>query len=159
MCMFPLGKYQIVLYHGIIHFLFGACGIIVLLKVCLGLRVYGDAAVSSFKHHQANTLLTEFAFSWKVRPRTFQPLRLRPLRGCAPAVLRLAWCETFSIRVDPSEPARFFIVSSFSMLRANSVSKFLLWVFEQILALSKFDFREQFFFTVSKFSSIWAICV
>jgi hypothetical protein len=35
------------------------------------------------------------------------------------------------------------------------VSKF----FEQILALSKFDFCEQFFFTVSKFSSIWAICV
>jgi hypothetical protein len=56
---------------------------------------------------------------------------------CAPAVLRLAWCETFSHHVDPSEQARFFIVSSFSLLQANSVSKF----FEQILARSKFDFR------------------
>jgi hypothetical protein len=64
----------------------------------------------------------------------------------APAVLRLAWCKTFSHHVDPSEPARFFIVSSFYMLWANSCSE-------------KIWFCEQFFFTVSKFSLLWAICV
>ena len=76
---------------------------------------------------------------------------------CAPAVLRLAWYETFSHRVDPSEPARFFIVSSFSMLRANSVSKFLLWAIfganscsEQIWFLwAVFLYCEQIFFASS----------
>ena len=76
------------------------------------------------------------------------------IEWCAPAVCRLAWCKTFvGHHVDPSKPARFFIVSSFSMLRANSVCKFLLWArnscCEQILALSKFDF-------VSSFSLLWA---
>jgi hypothetical protein len=70
---------------------------------------------------------------------------------CAPAVLRLAWYETFSHRVDPSEPARFFIVSSFSMLRANSVSKFLLWA----NFLSKFLLGANLIF-VSSFSLLWA---
>ncbi len=64
---------------------------------------------------------------------------------CAPAVLRLAWCETFSHRVDSTEPERFFIVSSFSMLRANSVSKFLLWAI----------FWANLIF-VSSFSLLWA---
>ncbi len=86
---------------------------------------------------------------------------------CAPAVLRLAWCKTFSHRVDRSKPARLFIVSSFSMLQANSVSKFLLWAnflanscSEQIWFLwAVFLYCEQFFCTVSKFSLLWAICV
>ena len=75
----------------------------------------------------------------------------------APAVLRLAWCKTFCHRVDPSEPARFFIVSSFSMLQANSVSKFLLganfWAnswSEQIWFLSAvFLYCEQIFFALN----------
>jgi hypothetical protein len=70
---------------------------------------------------------------------------------CVPAVRRLAWCETFSNRVDPSEPARFFIVSSVSMLWANSVSKFLMWA----SFLSKFLLWANLTF-VSSFSLLWA---
>ena len=70
---------------------------------------------------------------------------------CVPAVLRLAWCKTFSHCVDPSKPARFFIVSSFSMLRANSVSNFLLWAsfFNKFLVSANLIF-------VSSFSLLWA---
>jgi hypothetical protein len=70
---------------------------------------------------------------------------------CAPAVLRLAWCEKFSHRVDPSEPTRFFIVSSFSMLQANSVSKFLRCAF----FFSKFLLWANLIF-VSSYSLLWA---
>ena len=70
---------------------------------------------------------------------------------CAPVVLQLAWCETFSHRVDPSELARFFIMSSFSMLRANSMSKFLLWAnfLSKILLWANLIFE-------SSFSLLWA---
>ncbi len=99
--------------------------------------------------------------SWQEGPAQHVPaVTTETVEWCAPAVLRLAWCETFSHRVDPSEPARFFIVSSFSMLRANSVSKFLLWA----NFLSKFLLEANlifvsFFLTVSKFSSLQAIYV
>ncbi len=72
---------------------------------------------------------------------------------CAPAVLRLAWYETFSHRVDPSEPARFFIVSSFSMLRANFCCEQIFWAnscSEQIwFSWAVFLYCEQIFFALS----------
>jgi hypothetical protein len=50
------------------------------------------------------------------------------------------------VLIHPAKPARVLHREQFFY----AASKFC----EQILALSKFDFCEQFFFTVSKFSSL-----
>jgi hypothetical protein len=68
---------------------------------------------------------------WKVWPKHVQAFKFETSELCTPAVLRIARSENFSHCDDPSEKARrFFIVSSFSLLEANSVSYFFS---EQIL--------------------------
>ena len=64
--------------------------------------------------------------SWKVRPKHVLAVYFETVERCAPAVLRLAWCENFSRRVDGSEPARFFRRQQFLLPSANSWSNYLL---------------------------------
>ncbi len=100
-------------------------------------------------------LLTSYCRTFQEGPTQHVPaVPTATVEWCAAAVLRLAWCETLSHCVDPSKPARFFIVSSFSMLQArNSVSKFLLWAnscSEQIwFSWAVFLYCEQIFLALS----------
>ena len=93
---------------------------------------------------------------WKVRPSTFQSLRLRPLSGARqPCSDWLDARHLANVLIHPSQQGFSSWAVFLCCEQISAVSKF----FEQILARSKFDFREQFFLTVSKFSSLRAIYV
>jgi hypothetical protein len=120
-------------------------------KMALRLVVHHDT-ISLYKMHPClgpSTFGNNFFLQLVV---TFRKLAA-PMLGLqsAPGLWKIAHQShiAFGCRCSAKDSQFFFAASKFCE-QISAVSK----VFEQILALGKFDFCDQFFFTVSKFSSL-----
>jgi hypothetical protein len=81
-------------------------------------------------------------------PKHVPVVKFKPRKLCVPAMPQFARCEHFSLGVSPSNPARLFVVSNFSLMHA------LLWAnssCEQILPICKFCKQN---FALSKYDFI-----